>query len=78
MDEKEMKLPNVDREAMLSEKFWRREWVMDPVFLSKLPIDVITQMGKLRLQHLADCAQMEADVKMKEAEMFKQMAGLRF
>lgn len=78
MDEKDMKLPNVDREAVLSEKIWRKEWVMDSLFLRRVPPETITQMGKYRLEYLAECAQMEADIKQKEADMFNKMAKLHF
>lgn len=77
MNPDEMKLPNAAGDAILSDKFWRREWVIDNIFLQKIDPGILIQMGNLRFNYLADTAQMEADLKLKEADMFRKMANLQ-
>jgi hypothetical protein len=78
MSPNEMKLPPLDDERFVTEKIWRKEWVIDHIFLQRIKPEALIEMGKLRFQFLADVARMDGSLKVKEAEMFEKMGRLKY
>jgi len=66
-----MRLPEVENTAFVTGKYLKREWVMDPppFVLERLPDIVMVDIYKVKLKHLADIAQVEANMLREVAEL---------
>jgi hypothetical protein len=77
MNAEEMKLPEMEKSVFGSNVFLRKEWVMDPPswIVSRLRDDLIVNIYRIKMNHLAELAKLEAHIKEIESKMFSEIAA---
>ena len=76
MNQREMKLPELESSVFTSKVSLHREWVMDPPpwIVQKLRPIVLENIYKIKMKHLAELSKIEVQIKEVEAKMFSEIA----
>jgi len=76
MNSDELKLPEMEKSVFASNLYLRKEWVMDPPpwIVSRLPDDIIVNIYRIKMNHLAELAKTEIRIKEIESKMFSDIA----
>jgi len=76
MNPEEMKLPELEKSVFASKVFLRKEWVMDPPpwIVSRLRDDLIVDIYRIKMKHLAELAKIEVQILELESRMFNEIA----
>lgn len=76
MNPEKMKLPEMEKSVFASNVFLRREWVEDPPpwIVSRLRDDLVVDIYRIKMNHLAELAKIEVQIKEIESKMFSEIA----
>lgn len=76
MNPEEMKLPEMERSVFASNILIHKEWVMDPPswIVSRLHDDLIIDIYRIKMDHLAEVTKLEAQIREIESRMFSKIA----
>ncbi len=76
MEKEEMKLMELGSGQMLSEKFWRHEYVIDRIFLMRAPIDQLTRVAQVSMRYRAEDAKLRAQMLELESNKFAELSKI--
>ena len=80
MGPEEMKLAETEKAIyeIDSSKFFKKEWVMDPpsFMISRIPDDILIEIYKTKIQHLAKVSELKSQINQVEAEMYNNVSEL--
>ena len=76
MNHEEMKLPEMEKSVFASSVLMHKEWVMDPPpwIISRLHDDLIIDIYRIKMDHLAEVTKLEAQIREIESRMFSEIA----
>jgi len=76
MSPKEMQLQQLEAQELISGIAIKKEWVIDPAFLTRIKPELAIGIAKIRFSYLAEATKIEAEMKGLEAKMYGEMAQL--
>ena len=76
MSPKEMQLPQLEAQEVLSSIAIKKEWVIDPAFLTRIKPDIAIAIAARRFNYLAEVTKLEAEAKSIEAKMYSDIAQI--
>jgi hypothetical protein len=76
MDRDEMKLMELESEQLVSEKFWKHEYVIDRVFLMRADISQISKIAQVSLRYRAKEAKLRAEMLNIESQKFEELSKM--
>lgn len=76
MDRDDMKLMELESEQIVSEKFWKHEYVIDRVFLMRADISQISKIAQVSLRYRAQEAKLRAEMLNVQSKKFEELAKM--
>lgn len=76
MERDEMKLMELAPEQIVSEKFWRHEYVIDRIFLMRAPIEKLTQVAQISMRYRAEETKLKAQMLELESRKLNEMSKI--